>query len=69
MKQYLDLTPEERDDLNKQFLNDPEVFYEKAEMDQLRQALKRSWKERFLVMTSLMKMQWMLSKAKISENK
>jgi hypothetical protein len=40
--------------------------YEKAELDQLRAALKRSYTERFLVMTSLMKMSKMFRKAKIT---
>lgn len=40
--------------------------YEKAEMDQLRAALKRSYRERFLVMTRLMKIGIMLRKAKIT---
>jgi hypothetical protein len=39
--------------------------YEKAEMDQLRDALKRSHKERFLVMTKLMKRGKMLKNAKM----
>jgi hypothetical protein len=40
--------------------------YEKAEMDQLRNALKRTYTERFLVMTRLMKIGIMLRKAKIT---
>ena len=39
--------------------------YEKAEMDQLRNALKRTYTERFLMMTTLMKMNSMFKKAKI----
>ena len=39
--------------------------YEKAEMDQLRNALKRTYTERFLMMTTLMKMNDMFKKAKI----
>jgi hypothetical protein len=40
--------------------------YEKAEMDQLRNALKRTYTERFLMMTTLMKMNEMFRKAKIT---
>ncbi len=40
--------------------------YEKAELDLLRSALKRSYTERFLVMTSLMKRSLMLKNAKVS---
>jgi hypothetical protein len=39
--------------------------YEKAEMDQLRNALKRTYTERFLMMTTLMKMNEMFRRAKI----
>lgn len=39
--------------------------YEKAELDLLRAALKRTHTERFLVMTRLMKMNEMFKKAKI----
>lgn len=39
--------------------------YEKAELDLLRAALKRSYTERFLVMTNLMKMNEMFKRAKI----
>lgn len=46
-------------------MQEPDAFYEKAETDQLRAALKRTTKERFLVITSLMKMNIMFSKAKI----
>ena len=42
-----------------------DAFYEKAETDQLKAALKRSYKERFTVMTGLMKMNIMFSRAKI----
>lgn len=41
-------------------------YYEKAEMDQLREALKRPFKERFLITTRLYKIQKMLGKAKIT---
>ena len=42
--------------------------YEKAEMDQLRASLKRSYTERFLVMTRLMKRGIMIKNAKIIHN-
>ncbi|MDQ6757553.1 MAG: hypothetical protein M3004_11525 [Bacteroidota bacterium] len=48
------------------FLNEHQPDYEKAEMDQLRDALKRTYKERFLVATSLYKIQQMLSRATIT---
>lgn len=38
--------------------------YEKAETDQLRNALKRTYTERFLMMATLMKMNKMFRKAK-----
>lgn len=47
-------------------LNDPNAGYEKAEMDLLRAALKRTDKERFLMMTTLMKFNIMMRKAKIT---
>ena len=68
MKEYLKLSEEEREVLHNNFLQEPDAFYEKAEMDQLRQSLKRTDKERFLVMTSLMKMNLMFSKARIISN-
>ena len=54
----------EKEQLN--IVSEPEADYEKAEMDQLRNALKRSYKERFLMMTTLMKMNQMLGRAKIT---
>lgn len=49
-------------------LSEPEVdaLYEKAEMDLLRDALKKNYTERFLSMTRLMKMNIMLRNAKIT---
>lgn len=49
-------------------LSEAEVaaLYEKAEMDLLRDALKRTHKERFLMMTRLMKLNIMLKNAKIT---
>jgi hypothetical protein len=69
MKEYLKLSDKEREALHNNFLQEPDAFYEKAEIDQLRAALKRTTKERFLVMTSLMKMNIMFSKAKITIKK
>ena len=48
------------------FLNEHQPDYEKAEMDQLRYALKRTHKERFLIATSLYKIQQTLNKAVIT---
>lgn len=45
---------------------DRNAYFEKAEMDQLRAALKRTHAERFLVMTKLMKMSIMFRNAKIT---
>ncbi len=66
MKKYSQLTDDEQLALQKSFLQEPDSFYEKAETDQLKEALQRSYKERFLVMTRLMKLNNMLSKAKIT---
>jgi hypothetical protein len=65
MKEYLNLSEEEREALHDQFLREPDAFYEKAEMNQLRHSLALSYKERFLVMTRLMKMSIMFKNAKI----
>jgi len=40
--------------------------YEKAEMDQLKTALRRTYTERFEMMTKLMKMNIMFKRAKIT---
>ncbi|MEQ1677308.1 MAG: hypothetical protein ABL876_11435 [Chitinophagaceae bacterium] len=66
MKEYLKLSEEEREALHNNFLQEPDAYYQKAEMDQLRAALKRTYKERFLVMTSLMKKSIMFKNAKIT---
>jgi hypothetical protein len=66
MKDYFLLSEEQRAKLEKNFLNDPDSFYKKAEEDHLKENLNKSFKERFLTMTRLMKMGIMLSKAKIS---
>ena len=68
MKDYNELTEMERKELEEQYLRDPDSFYKKAETDRLKEALKRSYKERFLVMTSLMKMNMMFAKAKITRH-
>jgi len=47
-------------------LHESQPDYEKAEIDQLRDALKRTYKERFLVATRLYKIQQTLSKATIT---
>ena len=48
MKEYLMLSEEEREALYKNFLQEPDAFYQKAEDDLLKNALKLSYKERFL---------------------
>lgn len=65
LKKYLELSDNERDDLHNQFLQEPDAFYEKAENDLLRKSLRMSYKERFLVMTRLMRTGLMLKQAKI----
>lgn len=50
---------------NKNIASEPEPDYEKAEMDLLRDALKRSYSERFKMMTTLMKIGFMMKRAKI----
>lgn len=47
-------------------VQEPITDYEKAEMDLLRNALKHSYTERFLMMTTLMKMDKMFRSAKIT---
>jgi hypothetical protein len=53
------------EDENKNLMQEPQPDYEKAEMDLLRDALKRSYQERFLMATRLYKIQQTISKAKI----
>ena len=65
MKEYEKLSEEEREELHKQFLQDPDSFYNKDKEDQIKRNLQMSYKERFLTMTRLMKLGLMLSKAKI----
>ena len=66
MKKYSQLTEDEQLALQKNFLQEQDSFYEKEEMDQLRQALLRTPEERFFIMTRLMKLNRMLSKSKIT---
>ncbi len=66
MKEYIKLSDKEKEALHNNFLQEPDAFYEKAEMDQLKATLKLSYKERFLAMTRLMKMSIMFKKAKIT---
>ena len=47
-------------------VKEPSADYEKAEMDLLKTALKRSYEERFHMMTNLMKMNLMFRKAVIT---
>lgn len=53
-------------DKNKNIIQQPQADYEKAEMDLLRDALTRSYKERFLMATTLYKVQQTIKKAKIT---
>ncbi len=50
---------------NNNIVSEPQPDYEKAEMDLLRDGLKRSYTERFKMMTTLMKVGFMLKLAKI----
>jgi hypothetical protein len=51
---------------SKNILHETDANYEKAELDLLREALKRTHKERFLMLTQLYKTQQTLKKAKIT---
>lgn len=51
---------------NKNILQEADDNYEKAELDLLRDALNRTHKERFLMLTRLYKVQQTLQKAKIT---
>ena len=66
MTDFINMSEAERESLHRQYLQDPDAFYEKAETDRLRAALALSDTERFLRMTSLMKMNRMLRHAKIT---
>ena len=48
------------------FLSEPDACYEKAETDMLREALQRSYTERFLMATKLYKISIMLKNAKVT---
>jgi hypothetical protein len=66
MNEYEKLSEKEREELHKQFLLDPDSFYRKSSDDQLKKNLQQNYKERFLTMTRLMKINLMLSQARIS---
>jgi hypothetical protein len=51
---------------NKNIISEPQPDYEIAELDLLRDALRRSHKERFLMTTRLYKVQQTLKRAKIT---
>ncbi len=53
-------------DKNNNIVSEPRADYEKAEMDLLRNAMKHSYTERFLMMTTLMKMDKMFRQAKVT---
>lgn len=53
---------------NKNILQEPDSFYEKAETDLLRDGLRRTHKERFLMLTQFYKMQKTLNRAKITHH-
>ena len=54
------------DEIKKHIINEPQPDYEKAEMDLLRDGLKRSHKQRFLFLQQLIKIQRTLQRAKIT---
>jgi hypothetical protein len=51
---------------DKNILQEPDSSYEQAEINLLRDALKRSHKERFLMLTQFYKTQQTLQRAKIT---
>jgi hypothetical protein len=51
---------------NNHIIKEPEPDYEKAEMNLLKEGLKRSYKERFLFLNQLIKIQKTMQKAKIT---
>jgi hypothetical protein len=61
----MDLSGTDRKKLHENFLKEPDAFYEKASTDLLRDALKTSYTERFLMTTKLYKIGQMLANAKI----
>lgn len=56
------------EDKNKNIVSEPFADYEKAAMDLLRNAMKHSYTERFLMMTTLMKMDKCLGRQKLLIN-
>jgi hypothetical protein len=54
--------------VNDNVLNEPTADYEKAEVNLLKEALNRSYTERFLMTTRLYKIQATLNRAKITHN-
>ncbi|MBC8034555.1 MAG: hypothetical protein H7Y03_10440 [Chitinophagaceae bacterium] len=50
----------------KNAINEPQPDYEKAEIDLLREGLKRSYKERFEMTTRLYKIRQLMQKAVVS---
>lgn len=50
----------------KHIVQEAHIQYEKSELDMLRAALNRTYKERFLMATTLYKVQQTLKKAKIT---
>jgi hypothetical protein len=62
----MDLVEKNKISLKDTVLNEPAADYEKAETDLLKDALNRSYTERFLMTTRLYKIQLTLSKAKIT---
>jgi hypothetical protein len=65
MKNYLQSSDQERERLYRDFKEDPEKFFNAAEMEQLKKALLKSYKERLHTMTQLIRTSQMLAKAKI----
>ncbi len=59
MKEY-----KQQNNISDSVSENTDALFEKAEMDLLRAALKRTYTERFLVMTRLMKMNIMFKNAK-----
>lgn len=51
---------------SKKMIKQPTADFEKSEIDLLKNALKKSYTERFFIMTSLMKLDSMFRNAKIT---
>ena len=62
----MDFVKKNKISLEDNILNEPVADYEKAEMDLLKDALNRSYTERFLMTTRLYKIQLTLRRAKIT---